>query len=173
MSSETDTPQAPRRRAPRWLWIGFFVSVAINLLVAGMAAGALWHHKSGKVYRDSGAPRHFGAFLRRLPKERRKMFRRKFRDQRPKFRGFRDDIFAARREAEAILTKEPFDKVAFSEANRKLHEARSRLRGAQIAMFPEIAGMMSAEERTMFLEWRRKHRKRSRRWKRHKRDEAN
>ena len=173
MSSETNTSPAPGRRAPRWLWIGFFVSLAINLLVVGMAAGAFWHHKSGKAYRDRGAPRHFGAFLRRLPKERRDTFRKMFRERRPEFRGIREDIYAARRGAEAILSKEPFDKAAFSAANRKLHEARARLRGAQMGMFPEIAEVMTAEERTMFLEWRRKHRKRGRRGHRRREKDSN
>ena len=173
MSSETNNAPVKRRRAPRWLWIGFLVSVAINLLVVGFAVGALWHHKAGKAYRDRGAPRHFGAFLWRLPKERREMFKRKFRERRPEFKGFREDIRVARQEAEELLSKQPFDKASFAEANRKLHEARARLRGAQFGMFPEIAELMTAEERALFLEWRRKHRKRWRRWHRRDRNEAN
>ena len=90
-----------------------------------------------------------------------------------KFRGFRRDIRNAREQAEALLIKEPFDKAAFAEANRKLHEARARLRGAQFSMFPEIAEMMTAEERSLFLEWRRKHRKRWRRWDRRNSERAN
>ena len=173
MSSETSTSPAAKRRAPRWLWIGFFVSIAINLLIAGIAIGAVWHHKAGKAYRDGGAPRHFGAFLWRLPKERREMFKKAFRERRPEFRGFRSDIRNAREQAEALLIKEPFDKAAFAEANRKLHESRARLRGAQFSMFPEIAEMMTAEERSLFLEWRRKHRKRWRRWDRRNSERAN
>lgn len=173
MSSETNNSPPAGRRAPRWLWIAFFVSIAINLLVAGMAIGAVWHHKSGKIYRDSGAPRHFRAFLRKLPKDRRKIIREAFRERRPEFRSIRENVAAARRDAEAILTKEPYDKAAFSAANRKLHEARSRLRGAQIELFPEIAELMTAEERAMFLEWRRKHRKRWRRWRRRNDDNTN
>lgn len=163
----TEAAPAPaRRRAPRWLWIGFFVSLALNLLIVGIAIGAAWHFKTGKMMQERGAPRHFGAFLHRLPRERRREFRAMFREEQPGLRRFRDDVRTARQAAERALAAEPFDRAGFADANRRLHDARARLRGAQGELFPRIAEKMTAEERRMFLEWRKSHWKRWRKWRR-------
>ncbi|MGI9524295.1 MAG: periplasmic heavy metal sensor [Hyphomicrobiaceae bacterium] len=162
----TDAPTqsgAPIRRAPRWLWIGFFLSLAVNLLVIGAAAGAIWHFKRSEKLRQVGAPRHFGAFLWRLPSDRRQAFRKMIRKRRPELRPFREDVRAARREAAGVLRQEPFDREAFLAANKKFAEARARLRSAEAEFFPRIVEMMTAEERREFLDWREHHRRRWRR----------
>ena len=164
MSEAAPTPAPAKRRVPRWLWIGFFVSVGLNLLVIGLAVGAAWHFHVSREFRQHGAPRHFGAFLRHLPKERRKEFRALARRERPEFIKLREALRAARREAEELFGSEPFDREKFAAAHSRLHEARARLRGARSTMFPEIAAEMTAEERQLFLEWNRRHHKRWRRW---------
>jgi len=163
--SQTTPATTPkqRRRAPRWLLIGFFISLALNLIVVGIAIGSAWHFRAGKALRDAGAPRHFGAFLRWLPSERRDTFRDMLGQLRPSLRPLRDKVRAARRQAEAAMAAEPFDREAFATANRKLHEARAELHAGRAATFVQLVEAMTAQERQLFLEWRRKHRQRWRR----------
>jgi len=168
MSQETVGPQTIKRRTPRWLWIGFFVSLAINLVVLGAAIGAVWHYHGSKVYRQAGAPRHFGGFLRRLPRERRQVFRAIFREPRPELESLRRALRVARTAAEDVMAQQSFSRARFAEANRRLHEARYRLRLERGRIFPRVAETMTAEERRMFLEWRRHQRRRWRRW--HRKD---
>lgn len=163
----TEAAPAPvQRRAPRWLWIGFIVSLAINLLIVGFAIGAAWHFRGGKMMRDFGAPRHFGAFLHRLPHDRQREFQAMFRQERPRLQPYRDEVRAARKAAEEAFGSEPFDAEKFGEANRRLNEARAKLRGVQGELFPRVAAKMTAEERRMFLESRRRHLQRWRKWRR-------
>ncbi len=164
MSKTPAAQSTPQRRAPRWLWIIFFVSLTFNLAVVGIVIGSVWHFHAGKTLREGGAPRHFRAFIRWLPSERRDEFRDTLRKLRPDLRPLRDKVRSARRQAEAAMVAEPFDRAAFASANRKLHEARAELHARRADTFAGLVEMMTAEERRLFLEWRQKHSRRWQRW---------
>ncbi len=164
MSAETASTAPPKRRASRWLWIGFVSSLALNLIVVGIVIGAIWKWHQGQVYRQAGAPRHFGAFLRKLPAERREVLQRIFAQRRPEFDQLRRNLRAARRAAREAMAQVPFSPEQFAIANRKLHEARAQLRLRRSDIFPSIAAAMTADERRLFLTWREHHRQRWRRW---------
>ncbi len=160
----SDAITEKRRRAPRWLWISFFVSLALNLIVLGAAAGALWHFTRSKVYREAGAPRHFEWFLRRLPEERKAVFLKVFRDNRAELAPLRNDVRSARLEAVQIMERDIFDRERFAEANRRLHAARAKVREARGEVFQRVIEQMTVEERRMFVDWRRRHWRRWNRW---------
>ncbi len=168
MSEVNDVRAKEVRRAPRWLWISFFLSLALNLVVLGAAVGAIWHFRSSKVYREAGAPRHFAFFLRRLDPDRRAVFLELFKRQRPELQRLRGDLRAARASAADAMAGEPFDGERFAAANRRLNEARTRLHQARSQILPMIAEKMTFEERQKFVEWRRRHWRRWRKW--HHRD---
>ena len=57
-------------------------------------------------------------------------------------------------EAARIFRADPFDKAAFTEAQKRMFEAETRLREAQLRHLPEIGERMTAEERRGYLNWR-------------------
>jgi uncharacterized membrane protein len=109
----TDTTSS----APRWLpqlrsrwWVVLFgVSLMANLLVLGLAGGALW--KDGRDGRIPGAsyvqlvPR---SFFRDIPKERREVLMQIVRGHRDDLRDLRRASDAASLKLADVLEKEPF-----------------------------------------------------------------
>ncbi len=102
------TPDGPKPGAP-WLRIALAVSVALNLAVAGLAAGAWLKDGPGR-----GLPRElsFGPFSDALSPEDRHALRAAFKDRAQDIRSGRE---AARTELAALLTAlraAPFDPAA-------------------------------------------------------------
>ena len=106
-------PQPPPPSGPKWIKIALAVSVALNLAVAGLAAGAFLRDGPGR-----GMPRDlsFGPFSEALSGEDRHALRKALMDKAPAFRKSRA---AARAEFETLLTAlraTPFDAAALQTA---------------------------------------------------------
>ncbi|WP_170758922.1 periplasmic heavy metal sensor [Ruegeria lacuscaerulensis] len=99
----SDNPK-PRRR---WVSVLLSVSLALNLLIVGVALGTVYRVKGG----DHGkAPPGFGpALYRALPKEDRKVLRGELSERHVKGAKLRAQDFAA---LGAALRAEPFDPAA-------------------------------------------------------------
>lgn len=111
MSETQAVPPVPSRRG---LKIALAVSVALNLAVAGLVAGAVL--KSGpmrdQMVRDLG----FGPFAEALSDNDRKALRRAFVDRSPGLRDLRETL---RRDMDVVLSAlraQPFDPAAFRAA---------------------------------------------------------
>ncbi|SHH60686.1 periplasmic heavy metal sensor [Cognatishimia maritima] len=142
MSANSTPPRAPMRRSLRIL---LFVSLALNLIVVGLAAGAIFggSHKSHRLPRETD---FMGAFTQALPdRDRREIGR----DIRRHHRREGIDRAAARAEFEAMLTlirSTPFEaddlralltKQARQEADRRV--------AAQDIWLSRVASMTDAE----------------------------
>jgi uncharacterized membrane protein len=145
------TPTAsPKRRAPRWMWALLILSLALNLMVAGIVMGSLWAVRRGGFW---DAPMFFERshrFMRGLPENRRAQIRALFIEHRPRlqpnWRAVREARVALGRVIERDYTPEAFD-AAFSDLLQKEARAREAAR-------PMIAAMLKTlkpEERLHFL----------------------
>lgn len=104
-------PPAPPTTAggARWIKIALAVSVALNLAVAGLAAGAWLRDGPGR-----GMPREmsFGPFTDALSEPDRRELRRALGDRAPGFREVRAQIKAELEDLLATLRASPFDPAA-------------------------------------------------------------
>jgi Spy/CpxP family protein refolding chaperone len=140
-------PVPPVTAAPRGkgLRIALAVSVALNLAVLGMVAGAALHGGGMMGWRDGVRELGFGPFTEALDRDQRDALRRAFFAKAPDFRNARQ---AMRVDTQALLTAlraEPFDPAALSaimEAQRQrligqLDLGQGLMRDFLIAMAPE------------------------------------
>jgi uncharacterized membrane protein len=168
MIETAPTPMPAERRAPRWMWIVLVLSLALNLLVAGAAAGALWH------VRDYHRAPHRGLdgmsrYLASLPADRREEIAALLEDDRAKSRSLRRLAREKRREAARAFEAEPFDAVRLEAAARDASEARIALWRQREVLLSKLAGKLTAEERRAYLKSLRDRRHHGRRW--HRRGE--
>lgn len=142
--SEAEVAKAAASKVPgRAVRIALAVSVALNLAVLGVAAGAaLKHGGSGRaVERDIG----FGPFSEALSREDRRALRGKILQRAPELRSVRKDMQADTQSLLAVLRAEPFDAAGLAvvmETQRarmagRLDVGQAVLRDFLIAMTPE------------------------------------
>lgn len=114
--SDTESPTTPpigvvprESGGPRWIRIALAISVALNLAVAGLAAGA-WLREGP----HRGMPRDmsFGPFTEALSPSDRRELRQAFGDRMPKFREARRETRAELEALLATLRATPFKPAA-------------------------------------------------------------
>lgn len=146
-------PTAEPRRPRRWLWIALLASLAINLMVLGVVAGAGLSWRYAAAAHGGFGPSLLG-FVRQLPAERRTVIRRLTSAQREQVAPLRREARLARKEAARALLAEPFDKEAFRLANNRVNAVEARIRDSGVDLIIEVAAAMTAAERREFLSWR-------------------
>ena len=140
------------RRAPRWQLAALLASLAVNLVIVGSVAGAVWRHQprlSGGVV----IPNLLG-YASTLAPERRKQIWELTHDERSRIRPFRREMRAAREETIKALLTEPFDRQQFLSAQTKQAEAEEHARTAVHDLYLKIAESLTLEERRAFPRWR-------------------
>lgn len=143
-------PPHPHRRAPRWMRIALFASLALNLLIAGVIAGALLRHGPDRhgdrrpLLGDLG----LGPFVEALPLRQRVALGRGIARESGAFRENREDL---RRQFETflgLLRAEAFDAAAaaalIGDQQAKLMERRGIGRDLLIE---RLAAMDAADRR--------------------------
>ncbi|WP_170325654.1 periplasmic heavy metal sensor [Ruegeria arenilitoris] len=128
----------PKRR---WVTVLLAVSLALNLLVVGVALGTVYRVKGG----DRGKPPPgFGpAIYRALPKEDRKALRGELSERHVKGAKLRAQDFAA---LEAALRAEPFDPTVVQALLQQQAQSMAELQGAlQKEWLDRITAMTDAE----------------------------
>ena len=153
-SVETPGPDV-RRTIPIWMKALLVASLAVNLLVAGLVAGAFWRGRPAMMMNaatNGGAS--LAGYVATLPNDRRRELWTKAQPSRDEIAGLRRDIRQARQDALKSLTAEPFDKQRYIDAQTRLLDAEVRQRTFQRKVSAELAASMSAEERKSFLHWR-------------------
>lgn len=128
----------PKRR---WVTVLLTVSLALNLLVAGVALGTAYRVKGG----DHGkTPPGFGpALYRALPKEDRKALRTELQERHLQGARLRGQDFAA---LEAALRADPFDPEVVEVLLRQQAQSMAELQAAlQVEWLDRITSMTVAE----------------------------
>ncbi len=133
----SDSPK-PKRR---WMPVLLGVSLALNLLIIGIAVGATLRVKGGE---RAKAPPGFGSALyRALPKEDRKTLRGDLSDRHRKGASSRYQDFAALNEA---LRAEPFDPATIQTLLTRQAQSTAELQVAlQNKWLARISAMTDAE----------------------------
>jgi uncharacterized membrane protein len=164
---DNSTPAAKRiwRDAPRWVLALLVGSLALNLLVLGLAAGAAWHVRFGQVAGGGNLLGNLVAYTQTLPDQRRRELARALpaslasiyarEGQRlPEVRALRQQLQAARREMMRQFAADPFDMATFRAAEAAAAKAESRLRETADGLAAELAQQLTAAERAKFLKSR-------------------
>ena len=141
------------RRAPRWLLVVLFASLAVNLVIVGSVAGAVWRHRGPPAWAGVVIPNLLG-YASTFAPERRKQIWELTREERGRMRPFRREVRTAREETSKALAAEPFDRQQFLAAQSKQAEAENRARAAGQDLYLKIAESLTPEERRAFATWR-------------------
>lgn len=157
--TEASPPGAtPQSSGSRRLKYALIASLAVNLLVVGGVAGAMYTFGKHPPRYGTGRSEDFGlmGLTRHLPEERRKALRKQLREDRDKLRPMIDDLRSARRDAADKLAAEPFDRNALESAFAVTGEKDRALRQAAVTAFLGHAEQLTAAERSMLADWWRK-----------------
>lgn len=157
MSTESTDTAPPRSRWMKPLLIG---SLALNLLVAGGIASAVWRHHHG--HRPFG-PRGGGdfslmGFANNLPADRQKAVIDQVQAAREAVKPIRQEVRDAWAASNAVLTVEPFDKSKAKEASARLIAAETKFKTAVSDALIDTAEKLTPEERKSLQEWRERRR---------------
>ena len=143
------------RSAPRWMQVALLLSLAGNLVIIGLVAGAVWRfrppppHLAGSVV----TPNLLG-YASTLPTQRRKALWDATAEERNHVRPYRREVRAAREETVKALTAEPFDRQQFKAAQARQAETENQARQAVQDLYIKIADSLTPEERHAFPGWR-------------------
>lgn len=157
-SQASQAPQQQTRSfatAPRWMKWLLAASLAVNLLIVGVAIGAALRFQGWRG--GGGLADRIERFAQQLPAERRDAVLEIIRTRSPEIRSLAQEARAARRELASLIENETFDPVAFSRQGKVTEEAYGQLRGQMTSVLGDIASRLSAEERRELLRyWRRR-----------------
>ena len=166
MTDNAPSPAPVVRRAPRWMWIVLILSLALNLLVLGVAAGAIWHFRQGHDFPHHGSD-GLARYLATLPPDRRDEIASLIETERETSRRLRRLSREKRRDLARAFEADPLDADRLDTAARAASEARIPLIRQRQELFSAIAAKLTAAERRAYLEWRLDRRRngwRHRRW---------
>ena len=138
-------PAAPRR-AGRGLRIALAISVALNLAVVGLVAGAAMRgfpRMAEMAVRDIG----FGPYSRALAPEDREALRRAFVAQAPDLRQVRTEMRQDLALVAAALRAEPFDPAALQEVMERSSARTMRFAALGHSLLLERVSAMSGPQR--------------------------
>ena len=148
-----NTGPEPTRRVPRWLLVALVVSLALNLVIVGSVAGAVWRFRAPPPWASAVTPNLLG-YASTLPAQRRTQLWDQTAAERRHIRPFRREVRAAREETIKALIAEPFDGQRFLAAQSRQAEAENRARQAVQDLYVRIADGLTPEERRAFPRWR-------------------
>lgn len=137
---------APQAGMSRGWKIAFALSVALNLAVLGLVAGAFLRHGGPMMQPGAVADGGFGPLAEALEDDDRRGLRRDFLSSRPDIREIRKERRADAARLMAVLRAEPFDPAALqsalAEASRRTAD---RVAHGQSLLVSRIAAMAPAE----------------------------
>jgi uncharacterized membrane protein len=139
----------------RWLTIALAVSVALNVFFLGVAAARWWQHRKWRADRFgdnasliAGGPRAEGERLeRRHRRGRGAPLSWMTEAERAELRPKRQALVGIRRDAEQVLSAEPFDAGRFQRALEALRTETAQIQGAVHQKLLQRAATLSLEER--------------------------
>jgi uncharacterized membrane protein len=148
MSDDPAVSSAPRAgKLPRWATVLLVASLALNLLVAGVVAGAIWHFKRAGAASADGVPPGIAHLAKALPADKRERVHGLFRDAQPALKGLRREVHQARRAADEAFSAESFDRVRLEAAQTRQLDAERNLRAGYQRIYQDVGGLLTVQER--------------------------
>jgi uncharacterized membrane protein len=140
------------RQAPRWMQGLLIASLAVNFVIIGLAAGAIWGFRGPPPM--AGITPNLLGYASTLAPDRRKALWDQTETERQHLRPFRREVRTAREETIKALLEEPFDRQKFLTAQARQGEAEHRARSAVQSLYAKIAAVLTPDERRAFPRWR-------------------
>lgn len=146
------TPADQRAGSPprrRWRSVLLIVSLALNLFLIGTLAGgriADWRH-AGPPIAAPMSPGMVSRLVRELPPPAQQEARQLFLDRRSEIRRRIRALHTARAEAMALLTEEPFDPGAFSQAMTQVRERTLAVQEVIHDVLIDLSGQVDPDTR--------------------------
>ena len=132
-----------------WLKILLALSLAANLGVAGMAAGAFWRHAGGPT-EDARRDMGLGPLAFALSKEQRKAYREGLLERLPDLKQGRETLRADFDALQLALSAEPFDPAAVEAAICLVFKRTNDRLAVSQALLVDLVKDMDAAERRAF-----------------------
>lgn len=142
------TEEPARPRAPLWMKLLLVLSLAANLLVAGLVIG----HWLADSEPQSGMDRRVGWMLRVVPEERRELAAAHFEAGRPQFEAAEAAQHDRVGAVLAAIRSEPFEPAALSAAMAASLEARTAPRVVVYDRFATLLEQFTPAERAVIAE---------------------
>lgn len=141
------------RGLSRWGRTTLIASLALNLLIVGFVASAIWRHRQETVFAGNAINANLLGFTQTLPAERRQALWRKTAEERHVLRPLRGEVRAARLAVRQVFLAEPFNAAEFAKSQDRLLDAEMRARKEAQKLFLAIANALTSEERAAFARW--------------------
>jgi uncharacterized membrane protein len=135
------------------MMVALLASLALNLLIVGWVAGAVWRFRKPPVWAGAITPNLLG-YASTLAPERRKQLWDATAQERHQVRPFRREVRTAREETIKALIAEPFEKQRFHAAQVRQAELENSAREAVRNLYVKLAEELTPEERRAFPRWR-------------------
>jgi uncharacterized membrane protein len=143
-------------RAPRWMVTTLVGSLALNLIVIGATASAIWRQHFDPPPLSGRVPPKVVAYAGTLLAERVKELERLTEEEWQRVLPLRRALLKARAGSLKALAAEPFDRQRYLAAQAEVLVADQKSREAAFKLDSEIALRLTPEERRGFLRWREK-----------------
>lgn len=157
--TEPENPQntgGPQRRVPTWLKATLVVSLAANVLIIGLVAGAAL--RGPRADFRAGPAGDFGFVARAMPHEHQLALREGLRERRDDLREGRRLIDRAVDQLADALVAQPFDIGVIEQMMQQQREAIGRMSLAGHRALLDRIQSMTPDERAEFAEHLRRHR---------------
>lgn len=133
------------RTCPRWVKWLVGVSLALNLIIISLGAGAAMRfHKHGGQH---GGVATIGKIMHALPSERRDAARSLLKEAKPGLKPYRQARRAAQTNLAEVIAADPFDPAAATAAFENLRRQDDLTKTAAHGVMVEILSLLTAEER--------------------------
>ncbi|MEM7425895.1 MAG: periplasmic heavy metal sensor [Pseudomonadota bacterium] len=156
-----------KRKSPRWMKILLTVSLMLNVAVIGAIGARAWKtHKYGHGHHAMHAL-GVHAFLWKLPRERRKALREKFRQVRGELKQHKFALVQPLQQFAGALAASDYDRAKVEEAVQAFRASHEKRAAARERYILELVDALTPEERKMLGEKILERAERRQRW--HKR----
>lgn len=139
------------RRAPRWMWISLFLSLAVNLMIVGVICGTLWAVKRGGYWDAPTMLERNFRFMRFLAPERRDQIRDVFKQHKPGLEPYWREVRDARVRISRMITEGGHPPAEMERAIDELFEKEVRARQAARPMIRDMLARLTPDEKLHFL----------------------
>jgi uncharacterized membrane protein len=139
------------RRAPRWIWVSLFLSLALNLLVIGIVCGTIWAVKRGGYWDAPTMIERNFRFMRFLPAEKRGQIRDVFKSHKPGLEPYWGEVRKARIRVSRMIAEGSQSSAEIERAIDDLFEKEVRARQAARPMISDMLAKLSPAEKLHFL----------------------
>lgn len=139
------------RRAPRWVWVLLIVSLAINLMICGIAFGSIWAVRHGGLWDAPIALERSQRFMQALPRDRRGEIKSVFFSHKAGLIPYWRDVRQARLAIGELIKHGGYSDAELDKAMDTLFQKEIAARQAAKPMIAAIMAQLKPAERLNFL----------------------